>query len=101
MATSTAIAEAKPTMAARPSHVSGPPPFFALCSHLMMDSDLLLTALQETTRLLLGAADAWPDTRPSDGAAAAATGDDERRAGKGAMRPDRLRASLPPRLVLN
>lgn len=57
MATSTAIAEAKPTMAARPSHVSGPPPFFALCSHLMMDSDLLLTALQET-RLLLGAADA-------------------------------------------
>lgn len=58
VATSTAIAEAKPTMAARPSHVSGPPPFFALCSHLMMDSDLLLTALQETTRLLLGAADA-------------------------------------------
>jgi hypothetical protein len=45
------MAEAKPTMAARPSHTSGPPAccFFALCSHLM-DSDL---AAMEETRLLL------------------------------------------------
>ena len=65
VATSTAIAEAKPTMAARPSHTSGPPPplpCFALCSHLM-DSDLL-AALHETRLLLelMRSADAAFDT---------------------------------------
>ena len=50
VATSTEIAEAKPTMAARPSHTSAPPPpCFALCSHRM---DSALPAL-EKTRLLL------------------------------------------------
>ena len=66
VATSTAIAEAKPTMAARPSHTSGPPPpplpCFALCSHLM-DTDLL-AALQATRLLLevMRSADAAFDT---------------------------------------
>lgn len=41
VATSTVIAEAKPTIAIRPSHTSKPLPSLVLCSHLMV-SDVAL-----------------------------------------------------------